>query len=97
MTATPKETKDTSNMSISENRSIPILCVRGIEDGFLAPYKVVRVGIDKDLEGYRPTKGKRDKYGIEIEDREYNIKDYDKNLVSRKAHRNLWRNEYLTS
>ena len=42
------------------------------------------MGIDKDLEGYRPTKGKRDKYGIEIEDREYNIKDYDKNLVLEK-------------
>lgn len=51
---------------------------------FLPHIRVVRVGIDKDLEGYRPTKGKRDKYGIEIEDREYNIKDYDKNLVLEK-------------
>jgi len=57
---------------------------QGIEDGFLAPYKVIRVGIDKDLEGYRPTKGKLDKYGNEIEDREYNIKDYDRNLVLEK-------------
>ena len=45
---------------------------QGISDGFLAPYKVVRIGLDKDLEGWRPEKGKTDKYGHEIEDREYN-------------------------
>ncbi|EAO9488673.1 restriction endonuclease, partial [Salmonella enterica] len=56
----------------------------GIEDGFLAPYKVIRVLLDKDVEGFRPTKGQRDKYGYEIEDREYNIKDYDKNLILEK-------------
>jgi type I restriction enzyme R subunit len=54
---------------------------QGIDDGFLAPYKVVRVGIDKDLEGWRPPAGKVDIYGNEIEDREYNIKDYDRNLI----------------
>ncbi len=84
MTATPKETKDTSNIEYFGEPSYTYTLRQGIEDGFLAPYKVVRVGIDKDLEGYRPTKGKRDKYGIEIEDREYNIKDYDKNLVLEK-------------
>lgn len=84
MTATPKETKDTSNIEYFGEPIYTYTLRQGIEDGFLAPYKVVRVGIDKDLEGYRPTKGKRDKYGIEIEDREYNIKDYDKNLVLEK-------------
>ena len=84
MTATPKETKDTSNIEYFGEPIYTYTLRQGIEDGFLAPYKVIRVGIDKDLEGYRPTKGKKDKYGIEIEDREYNIKDYDKNLVLEK-------------
>src|SRR5690606_3871449 len=53
----------------------------GIEDGFLAPYKVVRIDLDKDLEGWRPTKGQVDKHGIEIDDRIYNQKDFDRNLV----------------
>ena len=81
MTATPKETKDTSNIEYFGEPIYTYSLKQGIEDGFLAPYKVVRVGIDKDLEGYRPTKGKTDKYGYEIEDREYNVKDYDRNLV----------------
>lgn len=84
MTATPKETKDTSNIEYFGDPIYTYTLKQGIEDGFLAPYKVVRVGIDKDLEGYRPTKGKLDKNGNEIEDREYNIKDYDKNLVLEK-------------
>jgi len=84
MTATPKETKVTSNIEYFREPIFTYSLKQGIEDGFLAPYKVVRVGIDKDLEGYRPTKGKKDKNGNEIEDREYNIKDYDKNLVLEK-------------
>jgi type I restriction enzyme R subunit len=54
---------------------------QGIDDGFLAPYKVVRIDIDKDLEGWRPAAGERDKYGNEIEDRIYNQRDFDKKLV----------------
>ncbi len=54
---------------------------QGIEDGFLAPYKVLRIGLNVDLEGWRPEKGKRDIEGKEVENREYNRKDYDKNLV----------------
>lgn len=54
---------------------------QGIEDGFLAPYKVVRLDFDKDLEGWRPSKGKKDKLGNEIEDRIYNQKDFDRSLV----------------
>lgn len=57
---------------------------QGIEDGFLAPYKVVRVALDRDLEGYRPEKGKLDKYGNLIEDRIYNISDFDRNLILEK-------------
>lgn len=53
----------------------------GIRDGFLAPYKVVKVHLDVDVEGYRPRDGETDKYGHEIEDRIYNQKDYDRNLV----------------
>lgn len=81
LTATPKETKDTSNISYFGEPVYTYTLKQGIEDGFLAPYKVIRIGIDKDLEGYRPTKGKIDMYGQVIEDREYNVKDFDKNII----------------
>lgn len=81
LTATPKETKDVSNISYFGKPIYTYSLKQGIEDGFLAPYKVIRIGIDKDLEGYRPTKGKTDMYGEVIEDREYNIKDYDRKLI----------------
>lgn len=84
LTATPKETKDVSNINYFGDPIFTYSLKQGIEDGFLAPYKVVRVGIDRDLEGYRPEKGKRDKYGDELEDRIYNKKDFDKNLVLEK-------------
>jgi len=54
---------------------------QGIDDGFLAPYKVVRIDLDRDVTGWRPDKGMKDKYGNEIEDRIYNQKDFDKTLV----------------
>jgi type I restriction enzyme R subunit len=81
MTATPKETKDVSNTNYFGEPIYTYSLKQGIDDGFLAPYKVVRIGLDKDLEGWRPPAGKVDVYGNEIEDREYNIKDYDRNLV----------------
>lgn len=84
LTATPKETKEVSNLSYFGEPLYTYSLKQGIEDGFLAPYKVIRVLLDKDVEGFRPTKGQRDKYGYEIEDREYNIKDYDKNLILEK-------------
>jgi len=84
MTATPKETKDVSNIDYF-GAPIYIYSLRqGIADGFLAPYKVVRIGIDKDLEGWRPEKGKTDKYGELIEDREYSGTDFDRSLVLEK-------------
>lgn len=81
LTATPKETKDVSNQEYFGDPIYTYSLKQGIEDGFLAPYKVIRVLLDIDVEGYRPEKGKKDKYGYEIEDREYNIKDYEKKLV----------------
>ena len=54
---------------------------QGIQDGFLAPYKVIKVHIDVDVEGYRPEKGETDRDGNEIEDRIYNTKDFDRTLV----------------
>jgi len=84
MTATPKETEYVSNIDYFGEPIYTYSLKQGIDDGFLAPYKVVRVNIDKDLEGYRPTKGKRDKYGKIIEDRVYNVKDYDQQLVLEK-------------
>ena len=84
LTATPKETKEISNIDYFGKPVFVYSLKEGIEDGFLAPYKVVRVALDRDLEGYRPEKGKRDKYGEEIEDRIYNKKDFDRNLVLEK-------------
>lgn len=84
LTATPKETKEVSNIDYFGDPIYTYSLKQGIDDGFLAPYKVVRIDIDKDLEGWRPDKGMLDKYGNEIEDRIYNQKDYDKTLVLEK-------------
>ncbi|WP_296181641.1 EcoAI/FtnUII family type I restriction enzme subunit R [uncultured Mobiluncus sp.] len=81
MTATPKETKEVSNITYFGDPIYTYSLREGIEDGFLAPYKVLRVGIDIDLEGWRPYEGQRDVNGEIIEDREYNVKDYDRDLV----------------
>lgn len=80
-TATPIETKEASSFTYFGEPIYEYSLKQGIDDGFLAPYKVIRIGLDKDLEGYRPEAGKVDKFGYEIEDREYNAKDYDRNLV----------------
>lgn len=80
-TATPIETKEASSSSYFGEPIYEYSLKQGIDDGFLAPYKVIRIGLDKDLEGYRPESGKVDKHGYEIEDREYNIKDFDRTLV----------------
>lgn len=80
LTATPKETKDVSNMAYFGEPVYTYSLKRGIQDGFLAPYKVVRINTSID-EGWRPTEGLQDEYGYEIEDRIYNLKDYDRTLV----------------
>lgn len=80
-TATPIETKEASSQTYFGEPIYEYSLKQGINDGFLAPYKVIRIGLDKDLEGYRPEVGKVDKYGYEIEDREYNVKDFERRLV----------------
>ncbi|MDN3651495.1 DEAD/DEAH box helicase family protein [Thalassotalea ponticola] len=81
LTATPKETNEVSNIDYFGEPVYQYSLKEGIEDGFLAPYKVVRVDIDVDLQGWRPTKGMVDKQGHEVEDRIYNQKDFDRTLV----------------
>ena len=81
LTATPKETKEVSNIDYFGDPIYTYSLRQGIDDGFLAPYKVVRIDLDRDLAGWRPDKGMIDKYGNEIEDRIYNQKDFDKTLI----------------
>jgi len=81
MTATPKETKYVSNIHYFGEPVYTYSLKQGIEDGFLAPYKVIRIDFDKDLTGWRLEKGMKDKFGKEIMDRIYNQRDYDRELV----------------
>lgn len=81
LTATPKETKEVSNIEYFGEPIYSYSLKQGIEDGFLAPYRVVRIGLNVDLEGWRPESGKTDISGNLVKDRIYNQKDYDRNLV----------------
>lgn len=81
LTATPKESSEVSNTSYFGEPVYVYSLKQGIEDGFLAPYKVIRVGLDKDLEGWRPPKGKTDIDGNEIEDRLYLREEFEKYIV----------------
>lgn len=81
LTATPKETKEVSSITYFGEPVYSYTLKQGIEDGFLAPYKVVRIDFDKDLQGWRPPKGMLDKNGELIEDRIYNLRDMDRTLV----------------
>ncbi|WMW80116.1 DEAD/DEAH box helicase family protein [Undibacterium cyanobacteriorum] len=81
LTATPKETKDVSSITYFGDPVYSYTLKQGIDDGFLAPYKVVRIDIDRDLQGWRPSKGQVDKRGQVIEDRIFNQKDMDRTLV----------------
>jgi len=81
LTATPKETKEISNITYFGDPIYTYSLKQGIEDGFLAPYKVIRIATDVDAVGYTPEKGKIDKLGQTIEQRQYNVKDFDRNLV----------------
>ena len=81
LTATPKETRYVSNIDYFGPPVYTYSLKQGIRDGFLAPYKVVKVHIDRDVEGYRPEKGQLDRDGNEVEDRIYNTKDFDRVLV----------------
>ena len=81
LTATPKETNEASNSEYFGDSVYTYSLKQGIDDGFLAPYRVVRIALNVDAEGWRPDQGKTDKEGKEIEDRIYDRKDFDKNLV----------------
>lgn len=81
LTATPKETEYVSNIDYFGQPVATYTLRDGIQDGFLAPYKVVKVHVDRDVEGWRPEKGTIDRDGDEVEDRIYNTKDFDQNLV----------------
>ncbi|MBU6159225.1 MAG: DEAD/DEAH box helicase family protein [Bacteroidetes bacterium] len=81
LTATPKETKETSNTEYFGDPVYTYSLKQGIDDGFLAPYRVIRVGLNIDLEGWRPPKGFKDKNGNEVEDRMYNRSDFDRTIV----------------
>lgn len=81
LTATPKETKEVSNFHYFGDPIYTYSLKEGIDDGFLAPYKVIKVTLDIDAEGWRPPKGFLDKEGNPVEDRIYNRIDFDKNIV----------------
>ncbi len=97
LTATPKETKEVSNITYFGEPLSTYSLKQGIEDGFLAPYKVIRIVTAADALGYVPEADKTDKYGQIIEQRQYNTKDFDRNLVLEKrtalVARRVW--EYL--
>jgi type I restriction enzyme R subunit len=97
LTATPKETKEVSNLTYFGDPVYTYSLKQGIEDGFLAPYKVIRIATDVDAVGYTPEKGKVDKLGQAVENRQYTTKDFDRNLVLEKRTRlvasKVW--EYL--
>ncbi len=81
LTATPKESIDVSNKSYFGEPVYTYSLKQGIEDGFLAPYKVIRIAADVDAVGYTPEIGKVDKLGQAIEQRIFNTKDFDRALV----------------
>ena len=97
MTATPKETEYVSNSDYFGAPVFTYSLKQGIRDGFLAPYKVIKVHLDVDVEGYRPVPGEVDQFGNEIEDRLYNQKDFDHTLIidNRTARVAKWVSDYL--
>ncbi len=97
LTATPKETEYVSNIHYFGEPVYTYSLKQGIRDGFLAPYKVIKVHLNVDVEGYRPQKGETDQYGHEIEDRIYNQKDFDQNLVIDERTKRVakWVSDYL--
>jgi type I restriction enzyme R subunit len=97
LTATPRETAYVSNIHYFGKPVYTYSLKQGIRDGFLAPYKVIKVHLDVDVEGYRPGQGERDTYGHAIEDRLYNQKDFDRSLVidARTQRVARWVSDYL--
>ncbi|QIX62726.1 DEAD/DEAH box helicase family protein [Hymenobacter sp. BT18] len=81
LTATPRETTEVSNIEYFGDPLYTYSLKQGIDDGFLAPYKVVRIGMNVDFDGWRPEAGKTDIHGNEVQDQVYNLKDFDRKLV----------------
>jgi len=81
LTATPRETKYASNITYFGKPIYTYSLKQGIQDGFLAPYKVVKIDIDKDVDGWTPPPGMKDDLGNEILNRTYNQTDMDRILV----------------
>ncbi len=81
MTATPKETEETSNIEYFGDPLYSYSLKQGISDGFLAPYKVIKVNIDIDVNGYRPYPGMLDDNGLIVEDKMYFQKDFDRKII----------------
>ena len=81
LTATPKESKEVSNTEYFGDPIYTYSLKQGIDDGFLAPYKVIKVTLDIDAEGWRPPRGFKDKDGQPVDDRIYNRTDFDKHLI----------------
>jgi type I restriction enzyme R subunit len=94
MTATPIETKDASSSNYFGDPVYTYSLRQGIDDGFLAPYKVIRVATDVDTFGWRPEEGATDDEGNEIEDQEYTTKDYDRTIILPERDKKVA--EYLT-
>ncbi len=97
LTATPKETEYVSNIHYFGAPVYTYSLRQGISDGFLAPYKVIKVHLDVDVHGYRPSLGETDKFGHTIDDRIYNEKDFDRTLVIDERTQRVarWISEYL--
>ena len=97
LTATPKETEYVSNIDYFGEPVYTYSLKQGISDGFLAPYKVIKVHLDVDVQGYRPQRGELDKHGHAIDDRLYNEKDFDRTLVIDERTRRVakWVSDYL--
>jgi len=97
LTATPKETKDASNMDYFGEPLYTYSLRQGIADGFLAPYKVIRLDLDRDVDGWRPGQGRLDRYGAPIPDELYTSRDFDRTLViDERTQLVAWRvSEYL--
>lgn len=81
LTATPKETTDVSTQAYFGEPIYTYSLKQGIDDGFLAPYKVIRMVLDRDVEGYRPEMGQLDRYGNEIPDKVYKESDFERTIV----------------
>ena len=97
LTATPKETEYASNIHYFGPPVFTYSLRQGISDGFLAPYKVIRVHLDIDVHGWRPHVAETDKHGLLIDDRIYNVKDFDRTLVvdTRTQRVAKWISDYL--